>query len=259
MRRKKVLLFVVAGEVLGMGVIPPRPKSDRFAPIALPMDVPEGWDDFVCPGDVCAVDDDGCAVDEVAESAFDDFGSVVKGIFPEQVVDDRGPPEPSSADLRLNALLRSPVEAEFWRKKELFGIAPSSELLDLDSKGRPKYVEDFVFVDEAKCLGCGTCARLAAATFFNEPNRGKGRAFLQGGDAAETLDEAIQACPRSAIQRVDFHQLREVEQKRAKLNGEPINIATAHSEKTTDDDDFQQRLSKERHKFFHPKTSSVDL
>jgi ferredoxin len=56
-----------------------------------------------------------------------------------------------------------------------------------------------VFVDEFACIGCRTCTCLCPRTFGMEEEHGRARAFTQGGDAEEDLQDAIDSCPVSCI------------------------------------------------------------
>ena len=54
-------------------------------------------------------------------------------------------------------------------------------------------------IDKEKCIGCGTCAALAPASFkMNEDN--KAEAILPPGDDADTVKMAADSCPVGAIE-----------------------------------------------------------
>lgn len=56
-----------------------------------------------------------------------------------------------------------------------------------------------VVVDQEACLGCGTCASLCPEIFELDEVLGKSRVIKpEGGDEA-CINEAIEACPVSAI------------------------------------------------------------
>lgn len=95
------------------------------------------------------------------------------------------------------------------------GASPSADLVEVDAFGEPVELggDDFVFVDEDRCNGCARCSGIAPATFFAEPNGGKGRAYRQG-EPRITVDEALSACPTQAISRVSFAELKAREQAR---------------------------------------------
>ena len=56
-----------------------------------------------------------------------------------------------------------------------------------------------VFVDEFSCIGCRNCNCLCPSTFGMEEEYGRARAFNQGADAEEDLQDAIDSCPVSCI------------------------------------------------------------
>ena len=53
-------------------------------------------------------------------------------------------------------------------------------------------------VDRSLCIGSGDCTRIAAKTFQLD-SENKSTVIVQGADSAETLMEAAQTCPVSAI------------------------------------------------------------
>jgi ferredoxin len=53
-------------------------------------------------------------------------------------------------------------------------------------------------VDKDKCLGCGTCAAIAAKS-FRLGNDGKAEPIDPAGDPETMIKEAIDSCPVGAI------------------------------------------------------------
>lgn len=57
-------------------------------------------------------------------------------------------------------------------------------------------------IDKNLCLGCGTCVAIASKT-FRLGNDGKAEVIEPAGDKEETIKEAIDSCPVSAIKSTD--------------------------------------------------------
>lgn len=93
------------------------------------------------------------------------------------------------------------------------GTVDSNTLVELDEDGLP-FTERFVYVDEHSCIGCTNCACIAKSTFMMEEEHGRARVFLQNGDAAEIIEEAIDTCPVDCIHYVPWEELVELETKR---------------------------------------------
>ena len=72
-----------------------------------------------------------------------------------------------------------------------------------------------VFVDENICIGCKNCAHVAANTFYIEPNYGRARVFNQNGDSDELIEEAIDTCPVNCIHRLDYTEIKQMEDARS--------------------------------------------
>ncbi|EKX50555.1 hypothetical protein GUITHDRAFT_67022, partial [Guillardia theta CCMP2712] len=67
---------------------------------------------------------------------------------------------------------------------------------------------EFCYVDEHTCIGCTNCAMIARSTFFMEESHGRARVFLQDGDSASAVEEAINSCPVDCIHPVTFQELQ---------------------------------------------------
>jgi len=59
-----------------------------------------------------------------------------------------------------------------------------------------------IIIDKNLCLGCGTCVAIASKT-FRLGNDGKEEVIEPAGDKEETIKEAIDSCPVSAIKSTD--------------------------------------------------------
>ena len=59
-----------------------------------------------------------------------------------------------------------------------------------------------VQIDQENCIGCGSCAALAANT-FELGDEGKAIVKNENGDNAETVLSAAKACPVSVITVID--------------------------------------------------------
>ena len=105
---------------------------------------------------------------------------------------DRSGLEPELGGILRDAPLRSGFEPE------LGGV--------LRQKG--------TYVDETTCIGCKHCAHTAPNTFYIEPDHGRARVFNQNGDAEDLIEEAIDTCPVNCISRVDFTELKKLEEER---------------------------------------------
>ena len=55
-----------------------------------------------------------------------------------------------------------------------------------------------IFVNQKKCIGCGTCIALAPKSFFMGKN-GKAQVVSNPKDTTKTILEAIKNCPVQAI------------------------------------------------------------
>lgn len=54
-------------------------------------------------------------------------------------------------------------------------------------------------VNQDVCIGCGTCAALAANTFAIDPATGKAKVVNPTGNTEEEINTAIASCPGGAI------------------------------------------------------------
>jgi ferredoxin len=59
-----------------------------------------------------------------------------------------------------------------------------------------------ISIDKNLCLGCGTCVTIASKT-FKLGSDGKAEVIEPVGDKEETIKEAIDSCPVSAIKSTD--------------------------------------------------------
>ena len=53
-------------------------------------------------------------------------------------------------------------------------------------------------VNQDECIGCGTCAEIAAKTFRLNDDE-KAQVINAGGDPDEVIQEAMDSCPTEAI------------------------------------------------------------
>lgn len=112
--------------------------------------------------------------------------------------------EELSADQLAALFASSGPGTEPWleERDELLGDVSSHELLRRDEAAGlvPPLLDagsPFVFVDELRCIGCRYCAEIARSTFMMTTD-GLARAYQQGADEFEVVDEAIAACPCEA-------------------------------------------------------------
>jgi ferredoxin len=92
----------------------------------------------------------------------------------------------------------------------LVGTVDSHVLLEADNANtllpagvsRDANEAQLVFVDEANCIGCRSCAEVARSTFQMEADFGAARAYQQCGDEEEVIEEAIDCCPVDCIHLV---------------------------------------------------------
>jgi ferredoxin len=91
-----------------------------------------------------------------------------------------------------------------------------------------------VYVDEITCIGCLHCAHVARNTFYIEPDYGRSRVIRQDGDSDDLIQEAIDTCPVDCIHRVDYSELKNLEEERKyqviPVIGYPVEMAVAASE-----------------------------
>ncbi len=72
-----------------------------------------------------------------------------------------------------------------------------------------------VYVDENICIGCKNCTHVASNTFYIEPHYGRARVFNQNGDTEGLIEEAIDTCPVNCIHRMDYTELKQMEEDRS--------------------------------------------
>lgn len=173
--------------------------------------LPKGWDDFSCGAEACISDEEAAEEEARMEGIVHRIYDMKEASLESEDSDDEM--------MILDQVLVSPEERAMELEVTLAGLAgtdkevSSSTLVKLDEFGVPLDLDgdDFVFVDEVRCGGCAMCSAIASATFFSEAAHGKGRAFQQGGDHRQIIDEAILACPKGAIKRLGFEELLSAE------------------------------------------------
>lgn len=173
----------------------------------LPLD----WDYFGCGPDECLISDEDALLDEAR------MEEMLGKIYEPQILNEEAIDEID--DEMIEEVLFPHEEVERERELAIASGAgsdwelSSSELVEIDDQGTPLEIggADFVFVDEVRCNGCGLCSSIARHTFFAESDKGKGRAFLQGGDDKPIIEEARLACPTGAIKSVSFEELKSAE------------------------------------------------
>jgi ferredoxin len=131
--------------------------------------------------------------------------------------------EQKAKDLRseviLQGLLGSTEEELALQASKETDIASHMQL-DCDEDGQPTGLR-FVYVSEPECVGCTFCADVAENTFFMEPDAGRARAFAQGTDDPDLIQEAIDCCPVNCIWYVDLEDLVILETERVGLSINP--------------------------------------
>jgi ferredoxin len=56
-----------------------------------------------------------------------------------------------------------------------------------------------VSIDEAECIGCGSCVELCPKIFLMNEDKEKAEVIQTEGGAKECIEEAREACPVSCI------------------------------------------------------------
>lgn len=56
-----------------------------------------------------------------------------------------------------------------------------------------------VYLDEAECIGCGTCAEICPEVFELPEGADKARVIKPSGGSEDQIQEAIDTCPVSCI------------------------------------------------------------
>lgn len=126
--------------------------------------------------------------------------------------------------LKLNALFGADETERFLQRDRpaLVGSVNSHALLQADRDAglyppglddAPSY-QQMAFVDEPRCIGCGYCAQVARSTFAMG-DLGLARAYEQGADEFEVVEEAMLTCPSSCIHWVSEEELRLLELARS--------------------------------------------
>ena len=116
-------------------------------------------------------------------------------------------------DDKVSAL--APKIEDYFFEDTRLGVKASHELVETDDDGDPLTDRDrMIFVDEATCIGCTSCACIAPQTFQMEPEHGRARAVRQDGDLEEILEEAIATCPVDCIHWVPWDELVSLEKER---------------------------------------------
>lgn len=59
-------------------------------------------------------------------------------------------------------------------------------------------------IDQNACIGCGTCAALASATFAIDPATGTAKVIKPAGNTQTEITAAVDACPCLAITYSEF-------------------------------------------------------
>jgi ferredoxin len=114
----------------------------------------------------------------------------------------------SGQEPELGGILRGSPQARSGFEPELGG--------QLRQKG--------VYVDEVSCIGCKHCAHVAPNTFYIEESYGRARVINQTGDEENLVDEAMDTCPADCIHRVDYTELKKLEQARKNQTIKPLGF-----------------------------------
>ena len=94
------------------------------------------------------------------------------------------------------------------------GYKDSHMTVGIDGNGNRRLPGRLVYVDEVTCIGCTNCATIARNTFYMHDEHGRARAFRQGADSDEVVDEAVSTCPVDCIWYVSWDDLVALEQER---------------------------------------------
>lgn len=113
-------------------------------------------------------------------------------------------------------------------REELVGEIGSAELLERDeAEGYwpPHLPEDpdakvMLWVDQHSCVGCRWCAMVARSTFQIEEDYGTALVVQQGGDNADTVQEAIDVCMGDCIHYITRGDLEALEEYRDKYQAD---------------------------------------
>ena len=131
-----------------------------------------------------------------------------------------------SRDEQILAIHEDTLSAYLDTQRDLLvGAVDSHALLEADNQHdmlplacqRDPNAAQMVFVDEANCIGCRSCAEVARSTFRMEDDFGAARAFQQFGNEAEVIEEAIACCPVDCIHQISFNELRALERHRQSM------------------------------------------
>ena len=131
---------------------------------------------------------------------------------------------------KLDALYGSSSRYLQQERPKLLGEISSALLLEADAHcdllpigvSRDANAPQFTFVDEARCIGCRSCAEVARSTFRMEDDFGAARVYQQCGDEAKVVEEAVDCCPVDCIHAVSYNELVVLEEHRESmlLNGD---------------------------------------
>jgi len=80
-----------------------------------------------------------------------------------------------------------------------------------EDAGEKWAAQQFVFVDEWRCIACRNCCDVASKTFCIDADAGRARVFSQWGNSEECLDYAVLACPVDCIYWVSREELQVLE------------------------------------------------
>ena len=240
-----LLLFLLAFPYSTISFFHPLPRHIAVANAPAPLASVVADDDVVCELDEESLMpvEEGCVERAVAELTLDEY-----------LVDDNDdllvPSKDQAKALKtLQAMLSAEAvelsifddydedeedteDEERWQQEQFLATCHEDELTTLTqpglgnkashtfvekdcNDGLPVRIdEQFIFVDEANCIGCGLCAAIAPDSFLMEKERGRGRAFQQGVAPREVMDEVRSACPTRCIHPVSWTELVDFETAR---------------------------------------------
>lgn len=122
----------------------------------------------------------------------------------------------------MNRLFQPEAEGYLDKRTALLGELDSHELLARDADAgvastllsSDPDVDQMVFVDEFRCIGCKNCAEVSRSTFCMT-DKGTARAFQQGADDIFVIEEAMDCCPVDCIHWTSQRELAVLERFRA--------------------------------------------
>lgn len=83
--------------------------------------------------------------------------------------------------------------------------------LDVSERGEKWANQQFVFVDEWRCIACRNCCTVAPKVFTIEADTSRARVFAQWGNSEEDIDYAVASCPVDCIYWVSRSELQMLE------------------------------------------------